>query len=114
MEGLSKHTLTNYNKLFNNLERCFAKNKYMENFTIEDARRFIEWQLHEKQQFKGVRWDREKKIGVNITSANSYLRLAKAAFSCLIEEGHLQKNPFPVLRILSNNRNKWIHYQIKK
>ncbi|OXS80151.1 tyrosine-type recombinase/integrase [Domibacillus enclensis] len=98
MEGLSKHTITNYNKLFNDFERCFAKNKYMENLTIEDARRFIEWQLHEKQQFKNVRWNREKKIGVNVTSANSYLRLAKAAFSCLIDEGHLEKNPFSTLK----------------
>ncbi|MCM3788158.1 tyrosine-type recombinase/integrase [Domibacillus indicus] len=94
MEGLSKHTIENYNKLFNDLERCFAKNKYMENFSISDARRFLEWQLTEKQQFQGVRWGREKKIGVSVSSANSYLRLAKGAFSTLINEGHLEENPF--------------------
>lgn len=42
MEGLSRHTIDNYNKLFNDLERCFAKNKCMENFSISDARRFME------------------------------------------------------------------------
>lgn len=94
MEGLSKHTIENYNKLFNDLERCFAKNKYMENFSLSDARRFLEWQLTEKQQFQGVRWGREKKIGVSVSSANSYLRLAKGAFSTLINEGHLEENPF--------------------
>ncbi|OKL36599.1 phage integrase SAM-like domain-containing protein [Domibacillus mangrovi] len=98
MEGLSTHTIANYHKLFNDFERCFAKNKHMENFTVEDARRFIEWQLTEKQQFKEARWRKEKKIGVNIRSANSYLRLKKAAFTTLINEGHLEENPFSALK----------------
>jgi hypothetical protein len=38
LEGISKHTITNYNKLFNNLGRCFAKNKHIENFTINKTK----------------------------------------------------------------------------
>ncbi|MCP3764301.1 hypothetical protein NLX67_18295 [Domibacillus sp. A3M-37] len=37
IEGLSKHTLENYHKLFNDLERCFSKRKLVSNFTIEDV-----------------------------------------------------------------------------
>lgn len=37
LEGLSKHTLENYHKLFNDLERCFSKRKLVSNFTIEDV-----------------------------------------------------------------------------
>jgi integrase/recombinase XerD len=36
MEGLLRHTLANYNKLFNDLERCFAKNKHVEDDTIKN------------------------------------------------------------------------------
>lgn len=45
-----------------------------------------------------MRWEREKKIGVSIGSANSYLRLAKGAFSTLIKEGYLDGNPFMAIK----------------
>ncbi|MEM1501895.1 hypothetical protein RG959_00590 [Domibacillus sp. 8LH] len=106
IEGLSKHTIENYNKLFNDLERCFAKNKYMENFSISDARRFLEWQLTEKQQFQGVRWGREKKIGVSVSSANSYLRLAKGHFQHSLMKDTLKKILLWKLKILNFRKSR--------
>lgn len=94
LEGLSPHTIANYNKLFNDFERCYAPNKRMDNFSVEDARRFVDWQLNEKVQFKNSKFRPDKKIGVNARSVNSYLRMARAAFNTLIAEGHIENNPF--------------------
>lgn len=100
MEGLARNTILNYDKLFNDFEKCFGARKHMNNVTLEDARRFIEWQLHEKVQFENARFRTDKKVGVSISSANSYLRLAKSAFEVLLEEGIMEENPFrPVNRI---------------
>ncbi|MET1029778.1 MAG: hypothetical protein ABWX97_02380, partial [Domibacillus tundrae] len=93
MEGLSEHTISNYNKLFNDLEHCFAKNKYMENFSVSDARRFLEWQLTEKQQFQGVRWEREKKTGVSIALPTHTCGWPREPFQLLLMRDILKKNP---------------------
>ncbi|MEK4404128.1 hypothetical protein MKZ26_06725 [Sporosarcina sp. FSL K6-6792] len=51
LEGRAQLTLDSYNKLFNDFERCFGVRKHMTNINLEDARRFMKWQLHEKTQF---------------------------------------------------------------
>jgi integrase/recombinase XerD len=49
MEGLSEHTISNYNKLFNDLERCFAKIniwRIFQSVTQEGfLKRILLWQL---------------------------------------------------------------------
>ncbi|SDM73727.1 hypothetical protein SAMN05518871_102121 [Psychrobacillus sp. OK028] len=80
LEGRATRTIESYIKLFNDFERCFGVRKYMTNVTQDDARKFIEWQLNEKTKFLKARFRRDKKKGVSIVSANSYLRNAKSAF----------------------------------
>lgn len=94
VEGKAENTLENYHKLFNDFERFFSHRKLMNNVTTEDARKFITWQLEEKVQFLNARWRKDKKVGVSITSANSYMRCAKSAYETLIADGNLTHNPF--------------------
>ncbi len=94
LEGRATRTIESYTKLFNDFERCFGVRKYMTNVTQDDARKFIEWQLNEKTQFLKVRFRKDKKIGVSVVSANSYLRNAKSAYEVLINEGVMEENPF--------------------
>ena len=100
VEGKAENTLENYYKLFNDFERFFSHRKLMNNVSTEDARNFINWQLEEKVQFLNARFRKNKKVGVSITSANSYLRCAKSAFETLIADGSLSNNPFaPMTKI---------------
>ncbi|HJF33651.1 MAG TPA: tyrosine-type recombinase/integrase [Sporosarcina psychrophila] len=94
LEGRATRTIEGYIKLFNDFERCFGVRKHMTNVTQDDARKFIEWQLNEKTQFLKARFRKDKKIGVSVVSANSYLRNAKAAYEVLIKEGIIEENPF--------------------
>ncbi|MFT8321679.1 MAG: tyrosine-type recombinase/integrase [Bacillus sp. (in: firmicutes)] len=98
LEGLSVHSISNYNKLFNDFERFFNKRKHINNLTTDDARAFIEWQLHDKLQFKEARFRKNKKKGVSISSCNTYLQYAKATFSALLSEGLVDKNIFDVIK----------------
>ncbi|WP_309087939.1 phage integrase SAM-like domain-containing protein [Domibacillus sp.] len=106
LEGLSKHTLENYQKMFNDLECCFSKRKLVSDFTIEDARRFIDWQLNEKEQFNEGRFRQDKKMGVSIGSANSYLQYAKAAFNTLQDEGYLEENVWESLKNIRRQKEQ--------
>lgn len=94
LEGRAPLTIESYHKVFNDFERCFGVRKHMTNITPDDARRFIEWQLNEKTQFLKARFRPDKKIGVSINSANSYLRNAKSVFQVLVKEGIMEENPF--------------------
>lgn len=94
VEGKSIHTINNYDKLFNDFDRFFSHRKLMPNVTTEDARNFMKWQLDEKTQFLNVRFRKDKKKGVSINSANSYLRLAKSAYETLVKDGSIGFNPF--------------------
>ena len=94
LEGRAQLTLDSYNKLFNDFERCFGVRKHMTNINPEEARRLMEWQLHEKTQFLKSRFRTYKKTGVSTVSANSYLRVAKAAYQVLVREGIMEENPF--------------------
>lgn len=76
----------------------------MTNVTQADARRFIEWQLTEKTQFLKARFRKNKKIGVSIQSANSYLRNAKSAYDVLIKEGIIEDNPFRNINKIKDNK----------
>ncbi|EPD54149.1 hypothetical protein HMPREF1210_00134 [Paenisporosarcina sp. HGH0030] len=97
VEGKADNTIENYHKLFNDFDRFFMHRKLISNVTTEDARNFIKWQLEEKTQFLNARFRTNKKKGVTVTSANSYLRLAKAAFETLVRDGSLENNPFSPL-----------------
>lgn len=100
LEGLAENTLRQYHSLFDDFERCFRGDKFVEDITLKDARRFIDWQLNEKVQFAKARFRTDKKVGVSISSANSYLRTAKSAFEVLIAEGIIDDNPFrPISKI---------------
>lgn len=94
VEGKSTHTINSYNNLFNDFERFFSHRKLVSNVTTEDARNFMKWQLEEKTQFLKARFRNDKKIGVSINSANSYLRLAKSVYATLVSEGSAEYNPF--------------------
>lgn len=94
VEGKSTHTIISYNNLFNDFECFFSHRKLVSNVTTEDARNFIKWQLEEKTQFLKARFRNDKKIGVSINSANSYLRLAKSVYATLVSEGSGEYNPF--------------------
>lgn len=98
IEGLSVHSISNYTKIFNDFERFFNKRKYINNLTIDDARAFIEWQLHDKIQFKKARFRKDKKKGVSISSANTYLQYGKAVFSVLLQEGLVNENIFESMK----------------
>lgn len=105
LEGRSKMTLDGYNKIFNDFERCFGVRKHINNVTVDDARNFIHWQLHEKTQFLKSRFRKDKKIGVSIPSANSYLRSAKAAFEVFVKDEIIESNPFrPLNKIKTQQR----------
>lgn len=106
LEGVAKRTIENYNKVFNDFERCFGVRKHMTNVTQEDARRFMDWQLNEKVQFLKARGRKDKKIGVSIVSANTYLRTAKAAYQVLVNEKIMEENPFGNVNKIKDSKKK--------
>jgi integrase/recombinase XerD len=103
LEGLSPNSIANYEKLFNDFDQFFGEKADIKSLTIEDARNFISWQLHNKIQFKNHKYRKTKKTGVSITSANSYLAYGKGAFTVLVNEEVVEKNIF---RGISNIKQK--------
>jgi integrase/recombinase XerD len=53
-----------------------------------------------------VRFRRDKKIGVSVGSANSYLQYAKAAFSTLQSEGYLEENVWEALKNIKRQQEQ--------
>ncbi len=106
LEGLSVHSISNYNKLFNDFERFFNKRKHISNLTRDDARAFIEWQLNDKVQFKEARFRKDKKKGVSIGSANTYLQYGKAAFNVLLNEGLVNENIFESMKNIKQQQKQ--------
>jgi integrase/recombinase XerD len=94
LEGLSPNSIVNYEKLFNDFDQFFGEKSDITSLTNEDARNFIYWQLHNKIQFKNHKYRKDKKIGVSISSVNTYLAHAKGAFTVLVNEEVVQKNIF--------------------
>jgi len=94
LEGLSKSSLANYEKLFNDFDRFYGEDTSVESLNVEDARDFIQWQLTEKVQFLKAKHRTDKKKGVSITSVNTYLQYAKSTFNTLVDEGVLEESIF--------------------
>ena len=94
LEGKAADTIRSYEKVFNDFERCFGVSKSMTNVSLDDARHFIDWQLNEKTQYLKVQSRTNKKTGVSIASANSYLFFAKSIYEVLVKEGTMEENPF--------------------
>lgn len=106
LEGCSPRTIENYNKVFNDFQQCFGGRKHINNVTVDDARKFIEWQLNEKVQFLNARGRRERKIGVSVVSANTYLGFAKGAFEVFVQDGIIETNPFRPLKKIKEQERK--------
>ena len=106
LEGCSERTIAQYQKVFIDLEKCFGARKHVENITVDDARRWMEWQLHQKIQFSNFRGDRNRKKGVSISSANTYLTFAKSAFNVFLNEGIIQENPFANIKKIKDKQKK--------
>src|SRR5690625_386340 len=51
LEGLSKSSIENYDKFFNDMDRFFSDKMDVSTLTNADGRDFIYWQLHEKTPF---------------------------------------------------------------
>lgn len=87
-EGLSKYSIKAYNRVFNDLDKFFGKETDATKLTIDDARDYIYWQLHEKTPYqKSSRQDFKNQKGVSINTANNYLILAQAVFNVFEKEG---------------------------
>lgn len=106
LEGLSPNSLENYEKLFNDFDRYFGDKKDITSLTSDDARDFISWQLNEKVQFSKNKNRKNKKKGVSISSANTYLNYGKASFSVLVEEQIVEENIFQNMNRIKEKEKK--------
>jgi integrase/recombinase XerD len=106
LEGLTKNSLLNYEKLFNDYDRFFGEKTDISSLTSQDATNFIHWQLHKKIQFQNVKNGRYKKIGVSIGSANTFINYSKAAFSVLVNESIVQENIFQNVQRIKEKERK--------
>jgi len=94
MQGLAINTIANYEKVFNDFDRFYGEKADITKLSIQDARDFIYWQLHEKKQFLNQPTYKVKKIGLSPSGVNTYLMYAKAIFTILCEEKIVDKNIF--------------------
>ncbi|RYI25174.1 hypothetical protein EVU96_24730 [Bacillus infantis] len=106
LEGLSESSINGYEKLFNDFDRYFGEKTDINSLTAEQARGFMDWQLNEKTQFLKSKYRKDKKKGVSISSANTYLTLAKAVFYILIDEGIIEENIFEGIRNIKKRQKK--------
>jgi integrase/recombinase XerD len=94
LEGLSDSSICNYEKLFNDFDRFFGDKTDITELTRESAREFIYWQLNEKLQFANHKYRKNKKKGVSVGTANTYMNYGKAAFTVLVNEEIVEDNIF--------------------
>jgi integrase/recombinase XerD len=94
LDGVSFNTIANYEKLFNDFDRFFGEKTDISTLTRDSVRDFIYWQLNEKIQFKNHKYMKNKKKGVSISTVNTYIGFAKAAFSVLVDEEIVEENIF--------------------
>lgn len=105
IEGLSKHTLESYEKVFNDLDRYFGEKTDINSLTVDDARDFIKWETNEKTQFLKTN-RKSKKKGVSTSTVNTYLTILKTSFFILLEEGILNTNIFESIQPLKKKEKK--------
>ncbi|RDZ18181.1 hypothetical protein C3744_04705 [Priestia megaterium] len=105
LEGMAQSTLNQYNLVFNDLITFFENNKQVSDITLNDARDFINWLLHEKSDTSS-RFKQVARKGVKPSSVNNYLQKTRAAFNILKREGVLSENLFNEIRNVKFQKHK--------
>lgn len=106
LEGLSKHTIENYEKLFNDFDRFFGEKADVSSLTRDNARDFIYWELNEKVQWLNNKSHKDKKKGISKSSLNTYLNLAKAGFKVLVDEDIVEDNIFDTTKPIKEKQKQ--------
>src|SRR5690348_7430743 len=94
---MAQSTLNQYNFVFNDLITFFESSKQVSDITLDDARDFINWLLHEKSDTSS-RFKQVARKGVKASSVNNYLQKTRAAFNILKREGVLSENVLNEIR----------------
>ncbi|MED3933277.1 phage integrase SAM-like domain-containing protein [Priestia megaterium] len=105
LEGMAQSTLNQYNSIFNDLITFFETSKQVSDITLDDARDFINWLLHEKSDTSS-RFKQVARKGVKASSVNNYLQKTRAAFNILKREGVLSENVFNEIRNVKFQKHK--------
>ena len=105
LEGVAQSTLNQYNFVFNDLITFFESSKQVSDITLDDARDFINWLLHEKSDTSS-RFKQVARKGVKASSVNNYLQKTRAAFNILKREGVLSENVFNEIRNVKFQKHK--------
>ncbi|MGF9947080.1 phage integrase SAM-like domain-containing protein [Priestia megaterium] len=105
LEGMAQSTLNQYNFVFNDLITFFESSKQVSDITLDDARDFINWLLHEKSDTSS-RFKQVARKGVKASSVNNYLQKTRAAFNILKREGVLSENVFNEIRNVKFQKHK--------
>ncbi|WP_251034107.1 tyrosine-type recombinase/integrase [Priestia megaterium] len=105
LEGMAQSTLNQYNFIFNDLITFFETSKQVSDITLDDARDFINWLLHEKSDTSS-RFKQVARKGVKASSVNNYLQKTRAAFNILKREGVLSENVFNEIRNVKFQKHK--------
>ncbi|WEZ38273.1 phage integrase SAM-like domain-containing protein [Priestia megaterium] len=105
LEGMAQSTLNQYNLVFNDLITFFESSKQVSDITLNDARNFINWLLHEKSDISS-RFKQVARKGVKPSSVNNYLQKTRAAFNILKREGVLSENVFNEIRNVKFQKHK--------
>jgi len=105
LEGMAQSTLNQYNFVFNDLITFFESSKQVSDITLDDARDFINWLLHEKSDTSS-RFKQVARKGVKASSVNNYLQKTRAAFNILKREGVLSENIFNEIRNVKFQKHK--------
>jgi len=105
LEGMAQSTLNQYNFVFNDLITFFESSKQVSDITLDDARDFINWLLHEKSDTSS-RFKQVARKGVKASSVNNYLQKTRAAFNILKREGVLSENVLNEIRNVKFQKHK--------
>jgi hypothetical protein len=105
LEGVAQSTLNQYNFVFNDLITFFESSKQVSDITLDDARDFINWLLHEKSDTSS-RFKQVARKGVKASSVNNYLQKTRAAFNILKREGILSENVLNEIRNVKFQKHK--------
>ncbi len=106
LDGLSENSIAQYEKTFNDFDRFFGDKTDIASLTREDARNFMYWQLNEKIQFRNHKYRKNKKKGVSIGTANTYLTYAKSTFNILVGEEIVEENIFENINNIKDKEKK--------
>lgn len=106
LEGLSKNTIFQYEKVFNDFDRFFGDKTDIATLTKESARNFIHWQIYEKEQFANHKYKKNKKKGVSVGTVNTYLAYSKSIFEVLLSENVVDENIFQDIKKIKQKEKR--------